>query len=171
MTFTLKRKEQLIMLLIIALTLAFIFAQSAMSVDASNKESEAVSDAVGDVLGGGSSDSGEADGGNAFVDFFRTNIRKIAHFVEYAVLGAEAFVLLLFARDEKEKMRFKPVFKLSYYIAAIIPAVLIAFIDESIQIISKRGHSVVDMWIDIAGYFFAFSVLYVIFIFVKKQRT
>ena len=58
-------------------------------------------------------------------------VRKLAHIIEYFVLG---IFLTLFFR----KVSVKPFFS----------ALLIAVIDESLQIVSHRGSSLIDVWID-----------------------
>lgn len=165
----LKEKRQLIVSVLILLTLIFIFVQSSLPTDVSHKESEAVGDAVGDVVSGVGSDS---DGKKSdFVDFLKKNLRKMAHFTEYAILGAEVFVLLLFACGNKEKSRLKPPFGIKALLYSIAFPVIVSFVDESIQIISKRGYSILDMWIDVLGYLTSTLILYAVFFFIGKKRT
>ena len=81
--------------------------------------------------------------------FVHTNIRKIAHFVEFALLGyAVSLYVVVFMR--------RRYIGLSYLAAAVV-----ALIDETIQVFAERGPSVTDIWIDIFGFAFAASLVYV----------
>ena len=164
-----KQMRQLTLMILIVLTVAFIFIQSALPTSVSNKESEAVSDAVGDVVSGVGSSSDEKK--TDFIGFIKKNVRKMAHFAEYAVLGAEFFVLVLFAYGKKDKPRLKFPFGIKVLLLSMLPALVVSFIDESVQILSKRGYSVLDMWIDIFGYLAAFVILYIAFFFIGKRAV
>ena len=102
----------------------------------------------------------------AFVD---KHLRKLAHFAEYALLGAEVFLLIYFELHREGKMRYAPPLTPKPLAATLIFSALIAFADETIQLISDRGPAISDMWIDIFGYTAATLVFYVIFIFVGKK--
>lgn len=163
-----KQKRQLILLILIVLTVAFIFVQSALPTSVSNKESEAVSDAVGDVVSGVGSSSDEKK--TDFIGFIKKNVRKMAHFAEYAILGAEFFILVVLAYGKKGKLRCRLPFGIKALILSMLPAIVVSFFDESVQILSKRGYSVIDMWIDIFGYLTSFLILYIVFFFIGKKR-
>lgn len=75
-------------------------------------------------------------------------IRKTAHFLEYLILALE---LTAFFGD----------WKLLYGLGT-------ACIDETIQIFSGRGSSLVDVWIDFAGFIAGTLIMKLI---IKKQRT
>lgn len=68
-------------------------------------------------------------------------VRKLAHFTEFAVLGAELSVLLWVIRKKS----------LQAYLNIIFAAATVALCDETIQIFSGRGPQVQDVWIDIFG--------------------
>ncbi len=119
------------LLALIAATLLFTFYQSSLPPEKSSETSETVGGIIEEII------PPETPPG----EFVQKNLRKIAHFVEFAALGCEVAVyLILFCR------RLKPIL-LSYAFAVII-----AFIDESIQILSKRGPAISDMWIDFSGF-------------------
>ena len=83
--------------------------------------------------------------------------RKLAHFTEYAVLGA----LLLGATlgGKSRGAAFPPLFGL-----------LTAMLDETIQIFSAgRSGQITDVWIDFAGFLIGFGCFRLIFR--KKTRT
>lgn len=67
------------------------------------------------------------------------DVRKLAHVIEFTVLGLE--VSLLFCFDNL----FLGIAKTYAFCA------LIAFLDETIQILSNRGPMIQDVWIDLIG--------------------
>lgn len=67
-------------------------------------------------------------------------VRKMAHFTEYFVLGMEMFGMVSFF----SKSRWRVLKSVEY-------AFFAAFIDESIQILSRRGSMISDVWLDTAG--------------------
>lgn len=69
-------------------------------------------------------------------------LRKLAHFVEFGILGAE-FSLLLHLRDRQGPQGF---------VNCAFAGLSAAVIDESIQLISKRGSQVQDVLLDFCGY-------------------
>lgn len=68
-------------------------------------------------------------------------VRKLAHFTEFAVLG---FISVFFYYSEDRKW-YKKLF------ISIITCLLIAVIDETIQIFTNRGPAILDVWIDTSG--------------------
>jgi VanZ family protein len=126
------------LIILIALTLVFLFVQSLLPPDISRAESEGVADAVGTVV---SPNTG-------FGAFLAAHIRDIAHFTEYGMLGIEIALLVFFY------FKRRVLFGCS---GAAVPF-FVGFIDESIQILSGRGPSISDVWIDIGG-FITFSLL------------
>ena len=136
-----KRKKFLIAIFI--LTLAVIWGHSMMPGDVSSQESLAITRLIKPLLG-------FYKGSEEFLDLI---IRKLAHFTEYAILGAELNVLL---RERAYR-----------YPKAIAVAALTAFLDETIQIFSNRGPAIADVWIDTAGA--AFATL-IVFIYRMRRR-
>lgn len=152
------RLAKIFRILLIALmigTVAFIFVNSTLPADESQEQSDAIKDAILEVL----PEDSEA---YSFVDEY---IRKIAHFTEYGLLGIEVAVYI--ALFERRRLRRAP-------LALLLP-LFVGFIDESIQIISDRGPSISDVWIDIGGFatFFclALLVLCVIYLLVRLVRN
>lgn len=129
-------KKILIVLLI--LTLAFIWGHSLMPVEVSQQESWWVTDLLTPflepVLGEGN-----------VTDHF---VRKLAHFSEYTVLGLELGLLL--AAGWKGRLH------------AGVLGFICAFLDESIQMLSGRGDQIIDVWLDLSGA--VFGVLLAAFI-------
>lgn len=68
-------------------------------------------------------------------------VRKLAHFSEFGLLGAEGGLLLwLYAKKDKKSM--------AHTTAALFAT---AFLDETIQIFTGRGPMIQDVWLDFAG--------------------
>ena len=137
-----KKAVRIAWILVVLATLTFIFVQSTLSSEESQKESDKVSDIIEEII------PPETDAG-AFV---QDNVRKIAHFVEFAVLGGEvALYMLVYHR------------KLKATLTALAGGLLMALFDETIQIFSKRGSSVSDVWLDFAGFMTASLICYTVY--------
>ncbi len=143
-------KRRLFIILIV-LTIIFIWGQSLMSPKQSGEESEAVKSFLEKVF----------VFENALTDFILKNVRKIAHFVEFGVLGLEMvlFTLLCTIFSRRDKI----------YLSFFGPVV--AVIDETIQKFTLRGSSFVDVLIDSAGYFtFVFITAFVCLIIKNNKK-
>jgi len=137
---------EIIFISVIVLTLLFVFSRSAKSKEESSAESDAVGDVVEEII------PDDAPG----KDFVVINIRKIAHFVEFAILGIEIAVYVLLLHKRR------------LFIAASYPVGLIfAFLDETVQVFSRRGPSITDVWIDFIGFALFSSLVYVIYLAVR----
>ena len=68
-------------------------------------------------------------------------VRKLAHFTEFAVLGA----LLLLLTAAAFRVRLQSVVNCLFFL------LLAALTDETIQIFTGRGPQVQDVWLDFAG--------------------
>lgn len=152
-------KAKLFFYIFILLTIAFIWGQSCLPAEVSNDESNAFREIVERILG---TDS-------AFANFVSIYIRKIAHFTEFAVLGLEMTLFTYLCT----KSRISDLIRCAYF------GPVIAAIDETIQIFSGRGSSIIDVMIDTVGYIFAFlltSLFYsvirkVVFIIRERNRS
>ena len=121
-------KKKTIYIVLFCLILCFIWGNSLLSREVSG----AISHFVADIFGG---DQGATEEGHHFV-------RKLAHFSEFAALGA-VFLLLT---GEYTSDRAKRAFSVAF-VGAFVP-----LCDETIQIFSGRGPALADVWIDVAGY-------------------
>ena len=95
-------------------------------------------------------------------DFLINHIRKFAHFLEYMIFGILVSKYYLFKRKSLNRL-----------VNSIFIILSIAFIDESIQIISGRESLVSDMWLDLFGGIVGILV-YLIFKyhkFIKSNRN
>lgn len=126
-----KRRIEIALLILMALTLAFIFIQSCLPPSASDAESEAVKGFLASIFPEGS----------AIGDFVQENVRKIAHFLEHGLFGAELALYLFLRKASAGRI---------VTVAVSVPF-LVGFVDETIQIFSGRGPAVTDVWIDAAG--------------------
>ena len=134
------------LIVLILCTLAFIFTQSMLSQETSSAESDAVGDIIAEII------PPETPPG----EYVQNNLRKIGHFVEFAILGAEiALYVILFLR------------RYLYAVCALVLSPIVALLDETIQIFSGRGPMIVDVWIDVMGFFSAFVAIYAIYFATK----
>ena len=128
-----------VLIILMIATLLFIYVQSMIPPEESKAESDKVGEIVGEII------PPETPVGG----YVQINIRKIAHFVEFAVLGFEAAIyFMLFSKKVTRGVTLYPI------------ALILAFFDESIQLLSGRGPTIGDVWIDLLG--FASSSLVVI---------
>ncbi len=141
-----KKIAYYLMIPLIALTLALIFWFSTMNKEASAEMSNGFAKIFGDFI-------------DKIISIFTdesVNIRKVAHFAEYAVLGAEVAIFADLVS------RFKPQTVCNIAFFGLASAVA----DESIQIISSRGASVSDVLLDCRGYATGVIIVLII-IFIK----
>lgn len=130
---------RVILIVAMCATLLFIFINSALPKEQSAAQSGVIEEIVDKII------PDEVPVKNLIIE----NIRKIAHFSEYGLLGIEVILyIFLFLR------------KRIYLYAPLSPlcAAFVGFIDESIQMLSNRGPMISDVWIDIGG-FVTFALL------------
>ena len=140
------------LLLAVAVT-GFIWQQSTVPAPQSAEISDTVRDVVVDAVGG------ETTAVGSFVDRF---VRKIAHFVEFSLLGAcvEAYFLGHYALRA-----LAPRYAIGAFVAAT---------DETIQIFTGRGASVPDVLLDFSGFLAASLLLMAaerFFVLIKKRKV
>ena len=149
-----KRKIFAVILsVLMAGTLAFIWGHSAVSIERSAEESSGVFDAVSPV----------------FNSIFGTGtisewlFRKMAHFGEFFILGLEVEFLILTLKGLNIKL-----FSLSLAFGLFVGA-----IDEIIQVFSSRGATVRDVIIDFSGFLIAYIIFVMATLFkrLKEKKT
>ena len=141
-----KRK---ILIVLIILTLLFIWGQSALSVAESAAQSQTVTSTVVQPIQ-------QAVTGKATVT--DTTVRKMAHVLEFSLLGFE--MALLFAASWKRMF------------SALNLGLLAALIDETIQIFSGRGDQISDVWLDFSGVLMGVALgMLVVWLYKRKQMT
>ena len=125
---------------LISATLLFIFINSALPPELSSEESDKVGGFISSII----------PPDTTLGQFVLKYIRKIAHFTEYGMLGIEfALMIRLLARRRGR----------CFSLSLTVP-LFVGFTDESIQILSGRGPSISDVWIDIGGYVFFGTIAY-----------
>ena len=144
-----KKALQLALLLLIGLTLAFIWSRSMKSKAESRAESAAVMEWLAPFL-------------ELFVGKGRvTNhlVRKLAHFGEYGLLGVEvtAFSLL------REKGR-------RHWLFLILFGFSVASMDETIQFFAGRGNQFSDVMLDLFGFICGVGGLCLLRRIMKKDK-
>ena len=120
-------KRQKVALVLTILVLCFIWGQSLLDPESSERESSFVFNLLYPFLY------------RIFGEVNATHhlVRKMAHFTEYAALGA--CLTLFFGYEQKNMLQSMNI------------ALLAALFDESIQLLSKRGSQIQDVWLDFAG--------------------
>lgn len=143
---------KIFLILAIVSTLIFTFYQSAQPMEKSAEISENFGEMIEPII---PSDTPVGS-------YVHDNLRKIAHFFEFFALGAEVCLYVsLFLRQR------------NFIVASLLAAPFTALFDETIQVFSARGASVVDIWIDIGGYATAAALIYfasLIVLCVKKRK-
>lgn len=136
---------------LLVLSIVFIFINSFQDVDASNQRSLALLEIINDYL----SDLGIKNLSNIV-------IRKIAHYMEFFVLGVVSCVAIrMFVSKQKR-------------IWVLIPlgiGLVVAITDEMFQFVSAgRTPRVLDVVIDFSGVLSAVLIYYVIIVVVKQIK-
>ena len=142
---------RLILLLLIVATVSFIFIQSTYPPEESGEKSDAVGDILAEIIPPDTPVGG----------YVQDNVRKLAHFVEFSLLGI--FVSLYVYMSYR---------KIPVVIATYFSGLLVALIDETIQIFSMRGANVADVWLDFLGYTVGTVIIYTvcsIYSFIRKK--
>ena len=137
------------LIIVIALTVAFIWGNSMIPKKESAEGSGKIFGFIQPIL--------DAVFGAGVIthDIFR----KMAHFTEFSLLALEVVALLILIKK----------FNIFGAIIAMGGGLIVAVIDEVIQISSNRGASVVDVLIDFLGVLFITLISYLIFKLVLKK--
>lgn len=149
---------KIILIVLVILTLAFIWTNSLLSRQESNDQSEKVKDFLTEVFTLG----GKTQLTRIF-NYIIDNIRKIAHFVEFAFLGG--LLVICFGTEKNTSHLRAFLFSLGLSIA-------VAILDEMLQILSKRGSAVSDVILDASGAAFGallITLISLIFGFLKRR--
>lgn len=119
------------LLLLLALLLLFIWGNSCLPVRLSSRESGHFLELVRPLL--------EPFFGKGNVTDHL--VRKLAHFTEFTALGL--LMGLLFQTGRRVRPRF--------ILSAMLAGLLVALLDETIQMFSDRGDQIKDVWLDFSG--------------------
>lgn len=143
-------------------TLLFTFTQSLLPPEESAEVSESVSEILETII---PSDTPVGE-------YVHDNVRKIAHFVEYFILGCftSLYVVIFMPKIESE-----PRGRIRYCIYSLVISPIISLFDETLQIISERGPSITDVWLDTAGFFVSSVTIYAVFFtvmyIIRKKKS
>ncbi|MBR3966436.1 MAG: VanZ family protein [Clostridia bacterium] len=145
-------------LLLIALTLFFIFGNSAKNTEKSGADSEAVTSFIEQIppikeaIENNKLQPGSLEG----------PIRSLAHFFEFSILGAELMLLIILLTSSAN---------IKYYFFVVLLCFILGLSDEIIQSFTDRSTEVVDVIKDIAGGAFgAFAVSLIHFLVRHKKK-
>ena len=142
------KRVTLILAVMLALVILFIWGNSVLPKSLSAMISGAVGNFMASILGEG--DASTTVGG--------FSVRKLAHLLEYFALGV--LLPMFFAGFIGSRA-----LRLTLTVSS---GVAIPLIDETIQILSSRGPSIVDIWIDVAGFSVGCAAVYLAFYIQKK---
>lgn len=138
-----------IMVAVTIIVTLFIFGNSFADYDISHNTSDSVSDII---LPDKYSDS----------ETVLLIVRKLAHLIEYAVLGIAVMVLVEFNEFD---------FRKKLYAAAFFYVLMVAVLDEHIQSFSDRSSSTGDILLDFFGALIGFAIVITInFIYMKFKK-
>lgn len=121
---------------LIIIVLLFIWGNSALPSESSN----AISDSVTSKVGGAITHD-DVQEKNSTTWLTSGHIRKLAHVAEFAVLGA--ILVLLVVQKKKKLMQQLP--------SIALFGLLVALLDETIQLFNDRTAAIKDVWIDFGG--------------------
>lgn len=152
-----KAKKILIMIdiLLIIATVVFILSNSATPSEKSNNTSQGVTDKVVENV---KPLKDAVEQNKVQKEDVHKAIRKIAHFFEYALLGAEMMLLLLL---------LFPADPMKYLIYALFFGLALGVCDESVQKITDRTSSTTDVMIDFGGLCIGIAFLFFVTVAVK----
>ncbi len=147
-----KNKAEIILIVLLVLTLSFIWGNSFLGKEASSKESSMVMMILEPVL------SVFVGKGNVTEHL----VRKLAHFSEFFLLGAEYAALLVGIKRKRT----------DGFLLTLFFGLFTALVDETIQIFTGRGPQIQDVWLDFSGVVAgAVTVLAVLMIISARKRS
>ena len=136
-----KYKTVIIIAVLAALVVAFIWSNSCKSQEESSAQSSAVASFLRQIL----DPNGRIPDGS-----FHHYVRKAAHFAEFAILGGLIGILF-------REMRLRSGW--AGYLLAGLPVLLVAVLDEFIQRFTGRGSGISDVILDCFGGIFGLAIV------------
>ena len=143
--------KTIIIVVLAALFVAFIWSNSVKSQEESREQSAVVSNFLRQIL--------DPDESIPEVTFHRS-VRKAAHFVEFAILGGLIGCLFQVIRSRTGR---------GFYVLPVIMVVLVAVLDEYIQTFTGRGSGLSDVLLDCYGGLFGLGVVLLVAFLMKKK--
>ncbi len=157
-----KRVLIVIDILLIIATIVFILSNSATPSEKSNDTSQGITDKVVESV---KPLKDAVEQNKIEKEDVHKGIRKIAHFLEYALLGIETMLLLLLVF---------PADPMKYLIYILFFGLALGVCDESVQKLTDRTSSTTDVMIDFGGLCIGIAFAYFITVAVramlKKKR-
>ncbi len=142
----------IVLVVCILATTGFIFINSLEDFETSHNASGAIVNII-ESQGTHINDTGD--------DFVNMIIRKIAHLLEFGLLGTFVMWLLLVV---------KSYFKKSFYGFAFFYILLISVVDEFLQSFSDRSSTISDVLLDFSGAVLGFAFVIIIASVISKLR-
>jgi hypothetical protein len=152
-----KRSLNRLLIILISITLAFIWVNSALP----SAESNTISDKVTKAVGGEVLDRDTDEDIVAGTWLTDKHVRKLAHGAEYGILAVE-IVLLIVLSERKIPDKLSTI---------ILAGLCVALIDETIQLFNDRTSMVEDIWIDMSGFLIGALITWYIYQLVKKKKA
>ena len=143
--------KTIIIVVLAALFVAFIWSNSVKSQEESREQSAVVSNFLRQILD---------PAGKIPVYKFHHFVRKTAHFVEFAILGGLIGGLFQVIRSRTGR---------GLYVLPVLLVVLVAVLDEYIQTFTGRGSGVSDVLLDCYGGLFGLGVVLLVAFLMKKK--
>ena len=148
----------ILLILLIAINLTFIWCNSLLDQTQSGQVSSEVTEVIRPIL---EPIIGEDNYSGGIV-------RKLAHFVEFGVLGGLLSLLMNRLHLTRGLSRL---LLLPYLLTS---GLLAAMIDETIQIYTNRGSQVLDVWLDFSGVSVGFALTHAVtmarLIIIRKKK-
>ena len=144
-------------LILILLTLFFIFGNSMKNTEKSGADSESITSIIEQIppikqaIEENKLEPGSLEG----------PIRSFAHFFEFSILGAELMLLIIL---------LKVSCNIKYFLFIVLLCFILGLADEIIQSFSDRSTEVADVLKDIGGGAFGAFCVYVIYLPIKKKQ-
>lgn len=137
---------------LIILLLLFIWGNSCLPKQISSQESGRVTEVLRPLLE-------TLFGEGRITEHF---VRKLAHFTEYAALGCVSALWML-------SLPVKTVWRIGY---CAMGSLIVALLDETIQIFSGRGPMIRDVWLDFGGAICGGAIVFLIrYLISDKKRS
>lgn len=153
------KKKQIILLMVFILSLVFVWGQSFIS----KSTSEMTSDVFIDII----KPLEEIKPNEVYTSeymYYNHLIRKGAHVFEFFIIGVElALIIAMFSMKKNNVM--------VVFLNSLMAGMMIGLIDETIQIFSRRGTQVSDVWFDILGTGIGAGVISIVCLIKSKRNT
>lgn len=149
-------KKKIVLLVLVFLTIAFIFGQSMAPVKQSAKESSFITEKIIQPIE-------EWLTGQKTIT--NSTVRNWAHSVEFAVLGFGLSLVVFW-----DKKGLKPIEALTLPARTFSYGVGIALLDETIQLFNDRGPEVSDIWRDALGVVIGILLGFLVLVSVRRNK-